>query len=123
MIENGDLILNYLERLGVKYVFGVPGGSIEPFYNALARRQRQGGIKAVTARHEAGAAFMADGYTRETGRIGVCCSTAGPGATNLITGVASAYADGIPMLVITAQTSIEKFGRGSFQDRSLCGNN
>ena len=123
MIENGDLILNYLERLGVKYVFGVPGGSIEPFYNALARRQRQGGIKAVTARHEAGAAFMADGYTRETGRIGVCCSTAGPGATNLITGVASAYADGIPMLVITAQTSIEKFGRGSFQDSSCTGIN
>ena len=123
MIENGDLILNYLERLGVKYVFGVPGGSIEPFYNALARRQRQGGIRAVTARHEAGAAFMADGYTRETGRIGVCCSTAGPGATNLITGVASAYADGIPMLVITAQTSIEKFGRGSFQDSSCTGIN
>ncbi len=123
MIENGDLILTYLERLGVEYVFGVPGGSIEPLYNALARSARKGGPRAIVARHEAGAAFMADGYTRETGKIGVCCSTAGPGATNLITGVASAYADGIPMLVITAQTSIEKFGRGSFQDSSCTGIN
>ncbi len=123
MIENGDLILNYLERLGVKYVFGVPGGSIEPFYNALARSERNGGIRAIIARHETGAAFMADGYARETGRIGVCCSTAGPGATNLITGVASAYADGIPLLVITAQTSIEKFGRGALQDGSCTGIN
>ncbi|WP_250654827.1 thiamine pyrophosphate-binding protein [Alkalimarinus coralli] len=123
MIENGDLILNYLERLGVEYVFGVPGGSIEPLYNALARSERKGGPKAIIARHETGAAFMADGYARETGKIGVCCATAGPGATNLITGVASAYADGIPMLVISAQTSIEKFGMGSLQDASCTGIN
>ncbi|MFD2229205.1 thiamine pyrophosphate-binding protein [Alkalimarinus sediminis] len=123
MIENGDLILNYLERLGVEFVFGVPGGSIEPLYNALARSERNGGPKAVIARHETGAAFMADGYARETGKIGVCCATAGPGATNLITGVASAYADGIPMLVISAQTSIEKFGMGSLQDASCTGIN
>lgn len=118
MFENGDLILRYLERLGVEYVFGVPGGSIEPFYNALARSERRGGIKAVIARHETGAAFMAEGYARETGRLGVCCSTAGPGATNLITGVASAYADNIPMLVISAQTSLDRFGQGSLQETS-----
>lgn len=123
MIENGDLILSYLERLGVEYVFGVPGGSIEPFYNALARSARRGGPRAIVARHETGAAFMADGYAREAGRIGVCCSTAGPGATNLVTGVASAYADGIPVLVITAQTAIEKFGRGALQDGSCAGIN
>lgn len=123
MIENGDLILNYLNRLGVEFVFGVPGGSIEPLYNALARSERKGGPKAIIARHETGAAFMADGYARETGKIGVCCATAGPGATNLITGVASAYADGIPMLVISAQTSIEKFGMGSLQDASCTGIN
>ncbi|PTQ88854.1 acetolactate synthase-1/2/3 large subunit [Agitococcus lubricus] len=123
MIENGDLILSYLQRLGVEFVFGVPGGSIEPFYNALARSERRGGTRAIIARHETGAAFMADGYTRETGKIGVCCSTAGPGATNLITGVASAYADGIPMLVISAQTAIEKFGRGALQDGSCTGIN
>ncbi|MDF0750180.1 thiamine pyrophosphate-binding protein [Marinobacter sp. 71-i] len=121
MFENGDLILRYLERLGVEYVFGVPGGSIEPFYDALARSERRGGIRTITARHETGAAFMAEGYARETGRIGVCCSTAGPGATNLLTGVASAYADGIPMLVITAQTALDRFGQGSLQETSCTG--
>lgn len=123
MLECGDLILRYLERLGVTRVFGVPGGSIEPLYNALARSERRGGIRAVTARHEAGAAFMADGYTRETGRIGVCCGTAGPGSTNLLTGVANAYADNIPMLVITAQTSLNRFGQGAFQESSCTGIN
>ena len=121
MLENGDLILRYLERLGVEYVFGVPGGSIEPFYDALARSERRGGIRTITARHESGAAFMAEGYARETGKIGVCCSTAGPGATNLLTGVASAYADGIPILVITAQTGLDKFGQGSLQETSCTG--
>ncbi len=123
MIENGDLILRYLERLGVKHVFGVPGGSIEPFYNALARSERRGGIKSVLARHECGAAFMADGYARATGKIGVCVSTSGPGATNLLTGVANAHADGIPLLVITAQPSIERFGLGAFQEGSCTGIN
>lgn len=118
MLENGDLILRYLERLGVEYVFGVPGGSIEPFFNALARSERRGGIRAVIARHEAGAAFMAEGYARATGKLGVCCSTAGPGATNMITGVASAFADNIPMLVISAQTSLDRFGQGSLQESS-----
>ena len=121
MIENGDLILQYLERLGVEYVFGVPGGSIEPLYNALARSERRGGPKAILARHETGAAFMADGYARATGKLGVCCSTSGPGATNLLTGVASAYADGVPLLVITAQPSIDKFGLGAFQEGSCTG--
>ncbi|MBW4934810.1 thiamine pyrophosphate-binding protein [Marinobacter sp. F4206] len=118
MLECGDLILRYLERLGVDCVFGVPGGSIEPFYNALARSERRGGIRSVTARHETGAAFMADGYARESGRLGVCCATAGPGATNLITGVAAAYADNIPMLVISAQTSLDRFGQGALQESS-----
>lgn len=118
MFENGDLILRYLERLGIEYVFGVPGGSIEPFFNALARSKRRGGIRPIIARHESGAAFMAEGYARETGKLGVCCSTAGPGATNMLTGVASAYADNIPMLVITAQTSLERFGQGSLQETS-----
>lgn len=118
MLENGDLILRYLERLGVEYVFGVPGGSIEPFFNALARSERRGGIRAVIARHEAGAAFMAEGYARATAKLGVCCSTSGPGATNMITGVASAFADNIPMLVISAQTSLDRFGQGSLQESS-----
>ncbi len=123
MYENGDLILSYLERLGVEYIFGVPGGSIEPLFNALARSERRGGIRPIIARHETGAAFMAEGYARETGKLGVCCSTSGPGATNMLTGVASAYTDGIPMLVITAQTSLERFGQGSFQETSCTGIN
>lgn len=114
----GDLIVSYLEELHIDYVFGVPGGAIEPFYNALARSARRGGIRPVVARHESGAAFMADGYARETGKLGVCCATTGPGATNLITGVASAFMDSVPLLVITAQTSLPQFGKRALQDSS-----
>jgi acetolactate synthase-1/2/3 large subunit len=119
--EAADVIVASLEQIGVEYVFGVPGGAIEPLYNALARSQRRGGIAPIVARHESGAAFMADGYARETGRLGVCCTTTGPGATNAITGVASAYQDEIPMLVITAQTPRESFGRGAVQESSCTG--
>jgi acetolactate synthase I/II/III large subunit len=121
--ELGDLLVSYLEQLGVEYVFGIPGGAIEPLYNALARSERRGGPRAVVARHETGAAFMADGYARNTGKLGVCCATTGPGATNLITGVASAYENNIPMLVITAQTALSTFGRGAFQESSCTGIN
>ncbi len=132
-----DLIVAYLAQIGVEYVFGVPGGAIEPFFKALAcqlphdpsevptglspkvlsRKNPRGvrGLRAIVARHEAGATFMADGYARETGKLGVCCATTGPGTTNLITGVASAYADHIPMLVITAQTALADFGSGALQ--------
>ncbi|MGX5201632.1 thiamine pyrophosphate-binding protein [Aliikangiella sp. IMCC44632] len=116
-LDNADLLVRYLSLLGVEFIFGVPGGAIEPLYNAVARQQ-QSNIQVVVARHETGAAFMAEGYARETGRIGVCCATTGPGATNLITGVASAYADNIPMLVITAQTPLPKFGRNALQESS-----
>lgn len=111
-----DLLVRYLEQIGVEYVFGVPGGAIEPFVNAVARGMRRGGPKLIVARHEAGAAFMADGYARETGRLGVCFATTGPGATNLITGVASANANKVPVLAITAQTPLETFGRGAMQE-------
>lgn len=117
-VTYADLVVEYLNLLGVDYVFGVPGGAIEPLFNALARSERRGGVRAVVARHEAGAAFMADGYARETGKLGVCCATTGPGATNLLTGVASAYADNVPILVITAQTPLPKFGRRALQDSS-----
>lgn len=113
-----DLIIEQLELLGVEYVFGVPGGSIEPLYNALARSARRGGILPVVARHEAGAAFMAEGYARETGKLGVCCATTGPGATNMITGVASAFVENVPMLVVTAQTALPNFGKRVLQESS-----
>lgn len=113
-----DLIVEYLAKLGIDTVFGVPGGAIEPFLNALARSQRKGGPRLIVARHESGAAFMADGYYRETGKMGVVCSTTGPGATNLLTGVVSAAADEVPMLVITAQTPLPKFGKRALQESS-----
>lgn len=113
-----DLIVNYLEQLEVEYVFGVPGGHNSAFYEALARSERRGGVRAVLTCHETGAAFMADGYARETGKLGVCCATTGPGSTNLITGIASAYAEGIPLLVITAQTMLSHFSWSAFQESS-----
>ncbi|MCB1663548.1 MAG: thiamine pyrophosphate-binding protein [Pseudomonadales bacterium] len=115
-INVGDLLVAYLEQLKVEYVFGIPGGAIEPLYNALARSARRGGPKAIIARHETGAAFMADAYARNTGRLGVCCSTTGPGATNMLTGVASSFENSTPLLVITPQTSLNKFGRKAMQE-------
>lgn len=117
-IDNADLIIEYLKLLEVEFVFGVPGGAIEPFYNALAKSEKNGGPKIIVARHETGAAFMAEGYARETGKLGVCCATTGPGATNLLTGVASAFADHVPMLVISAQTPLPKFGKNALQESS-----
>jgi acetolactate synthase-1/2/3 large subunit len=138
-----DLIVAYLCQLDIEYVYGVPGGAIEPLFDALARAQRDmradlvfpqaprirhrqvrsqkrvlHAPRIVVARHEAGAAFMADGYARETGKIGVVCATTGPGTTNLITAVASAYCDEVPMLVITPQTALPKFGKLGLQDSS-----
>ena len=123
IIDSADLLVAYLEQLHVEYVFGVPGGAIEPLYNALARSSRRGGVRHILARHESGAAFMADGYARETGKIGVCCATSGPGATNLITGVACAYDNSIPMLVITGQPPLPAFGRHPLQESSCTGVN
>lgn len=114
-----DLIVEQLEQLGVEYIFGVPGGAIEALYNAMARSQRAGGLRPIVARHETGAAFMADGYARETGKLGVCCATTGPGATNLMTGVSSAYIENVPLLVITAQTALHSFGKQTLQE-STC---
>ena len=116
-----DLLVAYLEQIGVEVVFGIPGGAIEPLYNALARSARRGGPRPVVARHEAGAAFMADGYARETGKIGVCCATSGPGSTNLLTGVACAYENDIPLLVISGQPPLHLLGRGALQESSGAG--
>ncbi len=116
-----ELVVSCLERAGVEYVFGIPGGAVEPLYNALARSARRGGPRAVVARHEAGAAYMADGYARETGRLGVCVSTSGPGATNLLTGVACARASNVPLLALTGQSALPTFGRNALQDSSCTG--
>lgn len=120
-VEVAELIVSCLEQAGVEYVFGVPGGAVEPIYNALARSARQGGPRPVVARHEAGAAYMADGYARETGRLGVCVTTSGPGATNLLTGIACARGSSVPLLALTGQSALPSFGRNALQDSSCAG--
>lgn len=116
-----DLIVHYLGLLGVPCVFGVPGGNIDALLAALARRREASGVRWVLTRSEAGAGFMADGFARESGVIGVCSATSGPGCTNLLTPVSSAYVDGVPMLVITGQSAIRTFGRGAMQEGAASG--
>ncbi len=118
-----DMLVAHLAAIGVEYVFGVPGGAIEPIYNALARSERRGGPRIVTARHESGAAFMADGYARESGHLGVCVATSGPGATNLITGVACAHDNAVPLLAISGQPQLPSFGRRALQESGCTGIN
>jgi len=113
-----DVIVAYLEQIGVKYVFGIPGGHISSLYESLHRSEKRGGPSAVMNRHETGAAYMASAYARETGNIGVCFVTAGPGATNIITGAAEANANHEPLLIITGQTLLNASGRGALQECS-----
>lgn len=110
-----DLVVQHLVSEGVTKVFGIPGGATIPFHIALESATN---IDFILTRHEGGAAFMADCYARTSGKLGVCCSTTGPGATNLITGVAAAYTDSIPMLVITGMNPIDAWGRRDFQESS-----
>ncbi|HCC46912.1 MAG TPA: thiamine pyrophosphate-binding protein [Elusimicrobia bacterium] len=112
------LLLEYLKQEQVSYIFGIPGAPLMPLYEAIFET---GWIKPVLAKHEQGAAFMADGYARVSGKLGVCCATTGPGATNLITGVACAHADSIPLLVLTAQVATSSFGKGAVQESTCHG--
>ncbi len=113
-ITVSELIVKYLERLGVEYIFGMPGAHILPVYDCLY----DSGVKSILAKHEQGAAFMAGGYARASGKIGACITTAGPGATNLVTGIANAYADKQPVLVITGEAPTHIFGKGGLQESS-----
>jgi len=113
-IPVSELIVNYIEKLGIEYIFGMPGAHIQPVYDALYHSS----VKTVLAKHEQGAAFMACGCARASGKISACITTAGPGATNLVTGIANAYADRQPILVITGETSTHIFGKGGLQESS-----
>ena len=113
-IAVSELIVRFLERLGIDTIFGMPGAHILPVYDSLY----DSSIKSVLVKHEQGAAFMAGGYARATGKIGACITTAGPGATNLVTGVANDYADRQPILIITGETSTQFFGKGGLQESS-----
>jgi acetolactate synthase-1/2/3 large subunit len=110
-----QFLVQALEAEGVQYLFGVPGGPLGPLYQALVENGR---IQPILAKHEAGAAFMAEGYARLRDGLGVACVTSGPGATNALTAVASAYSDSIPVLLLSAQASTAAFGRGPLQDSS-----
>ncbi|MHB1042191.1 MAG: biosynthetic-type acetolactate synthase large subunit [Eubacteriales bacterium] len=116
-ITVAEALVRCLEQEGVKLVFGYPGGAILPVYDALLNSS----IKHVLVRHEQGAAHAADGYARVTGRVGVCLATSGPGATNLVTGIANAYMDSIPMVCITGQVPTSMVGTDAFQEVDITG--
>ena len=113
-VQVSELIVKYMERLGIDTIFGMPGAHILPVYDNLY----DSSIQSVLAKHEQGAAFMACGYTRASGKIGACITTAGPGATNLVTGIANAYADKQAILIITGETPTYIFGKGGLQESS-----
>ena len=103
---------------GVEVIFGIPGGVMIPIYDALYGRTE---LKNLLMRHEQGGAHAADGYARATGKVGVCLATSGPGATNLVTGIATAYMDSVPMLAITGQVKTTALGKDSFQEADIVG--
>jgi len=116
-MRGADLLVSYLKQEGVDTVFGYPGGAIMPVYDALY----DGGLKHVLCRHEQGAAFSALGYARASGKVGVCIATSGPGATNLITGLADAYMDSVPIVAITGQVTSAVIGTDAFQEMDVLG--
>ena len=116
-ITGAEVIIKALEQEGVEVIFGYPGGAVIPIYDKLY----DSSIKHVLVRHEQAAAHAADGYARATGRTGVVIATSGPGATNLVTGIANAYMDSIPMVVFTGQVALPAIGRDSFQEADITG--
>lgn len=120
-VTGGYALIDSLRRHGVKHIFGYPGGAILPIYDELYRAEAEGGIRHILARHEQGAAHAADGYARATGQVGVCFATSGPGATNLVTGIATAHMDSIPMVVVTGQVARGSIGSDAFQETDIFG--
>ncbi len=114
-------LLDSLKRHGVEHIFGYPGGAILPIYDEIYRAEERGDIRHILVRHEQGAAHAADGYARATGKVGVCFATSGPGATNLVTGIATAHMDSIPMVVITGQVPSNVIGSDAFQETDIFG--
>src|SRR5216117_2517164 len=118
MLSGADILCRALVDAWVEVIFGYPGGAIMPFYNALPDYPS---LRHILVRHEQGAAHAADGYARATGRVGVCVATSGPGATNLITGLAAAMMDSSPVVAITGQVSRPMIGRDAFQETDVIG--
>ncbi|MCR5256120.1 MAG: biosynthetic-type acetolactate synthase large subunit [Acetatifactor sp.] len=118
-LNGSEIVIECLKEQGVDTVFGYPGGTILNVYDALYKHQDE--IRHVLTSHEQGAAHAADGYARATGKVGVCMATSGPGATNLVTGIATAYMDSIPVVAITANVNLPALGKDSFQEIDIAG--
>lgn len=118
-INGAEIIVECLKEQGVKTVFGYPGGTALNVYDALYKHADE--IEHILTSHEQGASHAADGYARATGKVGVCFATSGPGATNLVTGIATAYMDSIPMLAITCNVNVDMLGRDTFQEIDIAG--
>ncbi len=118
LLTGAQMVIKTLEDLGVETLFGYPGGAVLDIYDALYESDK---INHILARHEQGAAHMADGYARATGRVGCCLVTSGPGATNTVTSIATAYMDSIPMVVITGQVHAPLIGSDAFQEVDTVG--
>ena len=119
ILTGAEILVECLKEQGVDTVFGYPGGSILNIYDALYKHQDE--ITHILTSHEQGAAHAADGYARATGKVGVCLATSGPGATNLVTGIATAYMDSIPVVAITCNVGVSLLGRDSFQEIDIAG--
>ncbi|MBQ8188227.1 MAG: biosynthetic-type acetolactate synthase large subunit [Lachnospiraceae bacterium] len=118
-LTGAEIVIECLKEQGVDTVFGYPGGTILNVYDALYKHSNE--IRHVLTSHEQGAAHAADGYARATGKVGVCMATSGPGATNLVTGIATAYMDSIPVVAITANVNLPALGKDSFQEVDIAG--
>lgn len=118
-LTGSEIVIECLKEQGVDTVFGYPGGCILNIYDELYKHQ--GEIKHILTSHEQGASHAADGYARATGKVGVCMATSGPGATNLVTGIATAYMDSIPVVAITANVGVTLLGKDSFQEVDIAG--
>lgn len=116
-MSGAQILLDSLKQVGVDTIFGYPGGQALPIYDALYDSD----IRHILCRHEQGAAHAADGYARASGKVGVCLATSGPGATNLVTGIANAYMDSVPLVAITGQVPTTMLGRDSFQEADITG--
>ena len=115
------ILLDSLVRNGTKYIFGYPGGAILPIYDELSHWEKQGFVKHILVRHEQAATHAADAYARITGDVGVCFATSGPGATNLVTGIATAQIDSVPMVIVTGQVGKSFIGTDAFQEVDIYG--
>ncbi|MCU6736672.1 biosynthetic-type acetolactate synthase large subunit [Diplocloster agilis] len=118
-LNGSEIVIECLKEQGVDTVFGYPGGTILNIYDELYKHQSE--IRHILTSHEQGAAHAADGYARSTGKVGVCFATSGPGATNLVTGIATAYMDSVPLIAITANVAVPLLGRDTFQEIDIAG--